>query len=153
MLTVPVHVAVQGLGVSAVTVVAAVTVEPVISMPLWMRPEATAVTVNVVPEMEAVNDAVPTEEIVVPAGNEDPVSSVPTRKVHVVHTVTNKIPFAVREPVKEVWVAAPPKAVAGYVRVAAQAGPPTGMLPAFVENEGAAEYKQIVVDVVNPCRA
>jgi hypothetical protein len=43
--------------------------------------------------------------------------------------------------------------VAGYVRVAAQAGPPTGLLPAFVENEGVAEYKQIVVDVVNPCRA
>jgi hypothetical protein len=100
MLTVPVHVAVQGLGVSAVTVVAAVTVAPVIAMPLWMRPEATAVTVNVVPEMEAVNDAVPTEEIVVPAGNVDPVSSVPTRKVHAVHPVTNKIPFAVREPVK-----------------------------------------------------
>ena len=94
------HVAVQGLGVSAVTVVAAVTVEPLISMPMWMRPEATAVTDNAVPEMEAVNEAVPNAEMVVPAGNVDPVSSVPTRKLHAVHPVTNKIPFAVREPVK-----------------------------------------------------
>ena len=152
-LTVPVHVAVQGLGESAVTVVVPETPVPEICMPMTMRPEATAVTDNAALLMEPVNEAVPNAEIVVPAGNVDPVSSVPTRKVHVVHAVTNKIPFAVREPVKEVWVAAPPKAAAGYVRVAAQAGPPTGMLPAFVENEGADEYKQIVFDVVSPCRA
>ena len=148
--TVPLHVAVQGLGVSAVTVVPAVTPVPAICMPTAMRPEATAVTDKVALEILAVNEAVPNAEIMEFAGNEDPVSSVPTRKVQPVHAETNMIPFAVREPVKEAWVAAPPKAVAGYVRVAAQAGPPGGMLPAFVENEGAAEYKQIVVDEVNP---
>ncbi len=99
--TVPLHEAVQGLGVSAVTVVPAVTPVPAICMPMTMRPEATAVTDKVVLEILAVNEAVPNAEILVPAGNVDPVSSVSTRKVQPAHAVTNKIPFAVREPVKE----------------------------------------------------
>lgn len=98
---VPVHVDVQGLVESDDTVVPAETPVAVICMPTTMRPEATAVTVNAVVEMEPVNEAVPNAEIVVPAGNVEPVSSVPTRKVHVLHNVTNKIPFAVREPVKD----------------------------------------------------
>ena len=99
--TVPLHVAVQGLGKSAVTVVPAVTPVPAICMPMTMRPEATAVTDKVALEILAVNEAVPNAEIMEFAGNEDPVSSVPTRKVQPVHAETNMIPFAVREPVKE----------------------------------------------------